>query len=53
VFSPTAKGAPVVRTHSEPETSAGALRRAAAFALDPFGRLYIADDRVERIRVYQ
>ena len=53
VFSPIAKGAPLVRAFSEPETSPGALRRAAAFALDPFGRMYIADDRVERIRVYQ
>jgi tetratricopeptide (TPR) repeat protein len=53
VFIPGAKGAPVVRTFSEPETSPGALRRAAAFALDPFGRMYVADDRVERIRVYQ
>ena len=42
-----------LRTYAEPESSPGALRRATAFALDPLGRLYIADDHSENIRVYQ
>ena len=43
----------LLKTFTEPETSPSALRRATAFALDPFGRLYIADDHAEKIRIYQ
>jgi TolA-binding protein len=51
VFAPMT-GA-LLRTYTEPETSAGAFRRATAFALDGLARLYIADDQAEKIRVYQ
>ena len=35
-----------------PETGAAALRRPAAFALDATGRIYIADDRTQRIQIF-
>ena len=38
---------------SIPERAPGAFRRASAFALDGSGRLYIHDDRAERVQVYQ
>jgi TolA-binding protein len=36
-----------------PEKSPGAFPRAAAFALDAAGRIYIYDDRAQTIQVYQ
>lgn len=36
-----------------PERAPGAFMRATALAVDGAGRLYIADDRAERIQVYQ
>ena len=36
-----------------PEKSAGAFRRPTALALDTSGRLYIHDERAEKVQVYQ
>jgi hypothetical protein len=52
VFSPFAKTGTPVATFSIPEKTAGAFQRARAFALDPFGRLYIFDDRAG-VLIYQ
>jgi TolA-binding protein len=38
---------------SIPAKSPGAFRKAVCFALDPAGRLYVYDDDVEKIQVYQ
>jgi outer membrane protein assembly factor BamD (BamD/ComL family) len=53
VFRPGRPESPFVRAFFEPENSPGALRRAAAFAFDAEGRVYIADDNAEKIRVYE
>jgi outer membrane protein assembly factor BamD (BamD/ComL family) len=53
VFVPGRQASRLVRTYTEPENSPAAFRRAAAFALDPLGRMFIADDHVEKIRLYQ
>jgi hypothetical protein len=53
VFSTNPPMPRLIRTFSEPDTSAGVFRRAGAFALDRAGRLFIADERVDKIRVYQ
>jgi len=53
VFVPGKQASALVRTFTEPESSPGALRRATAFALDSQGRMYIADDNAEKIRIYQ
>lgn len=37
----------------EPEKNPGAFRRAAAFAVDAAGALYIADERLQRVLVYR
>lgn len=50
VFGP--KGQLLV-THTEPVKTPGALQRATAFALDPFGRMFVFDDRLARIQRYQ
>ncbi len=50
VFGPKYR---LITTIVFPEKDAGAFRKAQAFALDPAGRLYIFDDRVQRIQVYQ
>jgi len=36
-----------------PEKAPGAFRRPTSFAVDQFGRLFIYDDRLERVQVYQ
>jgi len=38
---------------SVPERAPGAFRKATAMALDSAGRLYIYDDRLEVVQVYQ
>ena len=53
VFSVRRPTPTLLRSFAEPETSPSSFRRATAFALDPLGRLYIADDHVEKIRIYQ
>ena len=51
VFAP---GARAVTTFAIADRAApGAFRNAAAFALDEAGRLYVYDDRAERVQVYQ
>lgn len=50
VFAPDGR---FVTSFSVAEKSPGAFRDAAALALDDAGRLYIYDDRAERIQVYQ
>ena len=34
-------------------TNAGTFQKASAFGLDSAGRLYIFDDRVQRVQIYQ
>jgi TolA-binding protein len=54
VFIFTMAPAPrLVSSFSIPEKAPGAFRRPTAFALDAEGRLYIYDDRAERIQVYR
>jgi TolA-binding protein len=48
--APTPK---LVTTFLVAERAPGAFRRATAFAVDGAGRLYIHDDRAEKIQVYQ
>lgn len=48
--APTPK---LVATFVLAERAPGAFRRATAFAVDGAGRLYIHDDRAEKIQVYQ
>jgi TolA-binding protein len=43
----------LITTVTIPEKSPGAFTRAAAFALDPAGRLNIFDERAKRVQVYQ
>ncbi len=43
----------LVTTLAIPEKAAGAFTSAAAFSLDRTGRLFIFDERVKRIQVYQ
>jgi sugar lactone lactonase YvrE len=51
VFAPDAR---VVTTFATADRAApGAFRNATAFALDEAGRLYVYDDRAERVQVYQ
>ena len=50
VFGPKNR---LITTITVPEKEAGAFQKAQAFALDPAGRLYIFDDRSQRIQVYQ
>jgi TolA-binding protein len=50
VFGPKNK---LITTITIPEKQPGAFQRAAAFALDRAGRLYIYDDRANGIQVYQ
>ncbi len=50
VFGPKNK---FVASATIPEKNPGAFARAAAFGLDPAGRLYIFDERAKRIQVYQ
>lgn len=52
VFAPFQKPVALIRTYTEPEKSPGAFPRATALAIDETGRLFIADERAERIRVY-
>jgi TolA-binding protein len=51
VFAP--KTNKLVGTITIPEKSPGAFGRAAAFAVDHAGRLFIYDERAKRIQVYQ
>ncbi|MBI3263763.1 MAG: hypothetical protein HYZ58_11525 [Acidobacteria bacterium] len=54
VFIMTAGRTPkLLTTFSVPEKNPGSFPRARAFALDEAGRLYIYDERAERIQVYQ
>jgi tetratricopeptide (TPR) repeat protein len=53
VFSTNRAMPRLLRTFSEAETSVGVFRRASAFALDRAGRLFVADERVDKIRLYQ
>jgi TolA-binding protein len=54
VFVFTLTPAPrLVTSFSIPEKTPGAFRRPTAMALDDEGRLYIHDDRAERIQVYR
>ena len=50
VFGPKYK---LITTFAIPEKSPGAFTRARSFALDAAGRVYIFDERVKRIQVYQ
>jgi hypothetical protein len=50
VFGPKNR---LITTITVPEKAPGAFPRAQAFALDRAGRLYIYDDRVQRVQVYQ
>jgi TolA-binding protein len=43
----------LITTFAPPPQAAGAFRDASAFALDEAARLYIYDDRGERVQVYQ
>ena len=53
VFAPFQPNARPVLAFSIPEKTAGAFTKARAFAVDPFGRLAIFDDRLEQIQSYQ
>jgi TolA-binding protein len=53
VFNPVERAAKFVASFSLPEKTAGSFQRARAFALDPFGRLFVFDDRAESVRIYQ
>jgi hypothetical protein len=53
IFVPRRPTPSLIRTFTEPETNPSSFRRASAFALDPLGRLYIADEHAEKIRIYQ
>jgi TolA-binding protein len=50
VFNPQWK---LVTGFSAPERTPGAFQRAVAFGLDSAARLYIFDDRTQRLQVYQ
>ena len=50
VFGPKNR---LITTITVPEKDAGSFQKAQAFALDAAARLYIFDDRVQRIQVYQ
>ncbi len=50
VFGPKNR---LITTINIPEKNAGAFPKAQAFALDAAGRLFIYDDRAQRIQVYQ
>ena len=43
----------LITTVTFPEKSAGAFSRPQALAVDSTGRLYIFDERSQRIQVYQ
>jgi hypothetical protein len=43
----------LVTTITFPEKEAGAFQKAQAFTVDPAGRLYVFDDRSQRLQVYQ
>jgi hypothetical protein len=51
VFGPS--GALVTSFTSPDRASPGAFREGSALALDPAARLYIYDDRAERVQIYQ
>jgi len=53
VFAPFQTNARFVLAFSIPEKTAGAFTKARAFAVDPFGRLAIFDDRLELTQNYQ
>jgi TolA-binding protein len=46
-------GSPVVTIYAEGERSPGAIRRGRAFTVDSTGRLFIADDRAQKIQMYK
>jgi TolA-binding protein len=50
VFTPEGRFA---TSFTIPEKNPGAFRKASAFGLDSAGRLYIFDERVQRVQVYQ
>ena len=50
VFNPAHR---LVATITVPEKDPGAFQKPQAFALDATGRLYVFDDRSQRIQVYQ
>jgi TolA-binding protein len=50
VFTPKGK---LITTFTIPEKSPGAFTKARAMGLDPAGRLFIFDEKVKRIQVYQ
>lgn len=49
----TGRAPKLLASFTVPEKHPGSFTRAAAFALDEAGRLYIYDERAERIQVYQ
>jgi TolA-binding protein len=51
--APAAAATPVVTIFAEPEKSPSAIRRATAFTIDSAGRMYIADDRAQKIQLYR
>ncbi|MEQ1870286.1 MAG: tetratricopeptide repeat protein [Vicinamibacterales bacterium] len=51
VFAP--KGNKLITSLSIPEKSPGSFMKANAFSLDRAGRLFIFDERIKRIQVYQ
>lgn len=50
VFSPKNR---LIVTVSVPEKAPGAFQKAEAFGIDAVGRLYVFDDRSQRLQVYQ
>ncbi len=50
VFTPQGR---LVVSFSVPEKNAGTFQKAVALGLDSAGRLYIFDDRVQRVQIYQ
>ena len=53
VFATSPSPKSLLSSFSLPEKSPGAFRRPTAMALDGEGRLYIHDDRLERVQVYR
>src|SRR5262249_16740077 len=50
VFGPKNR---LVATITIPEKDPGSLHKAQAFSIDPAGRLFVFDDRSQRLQVYQ
>ena len=50
VFGPKGR---LITTITIPEKDPGAFQKAEAFSVDAAGRLYVFDDRSQRLQVYQ